>query len=485
MFYQGTLIGFAINRGHWTDIGGMAPGGWAGTARHIVQEALRLPATKLYRAGTLNPEVRDLIEHNIRFSRQWWGDVQAQIASNITAERRLQALIARYGLDVVLQSFQAAIDYSRRRFLGAMEAMPDSSVSARDIYMEDDGFGGGPYRVQVTITKTPEKIVVDYTGTDPQALATVNCSESVARAATYTPLIAVLDPGVPLNQGIIDLIEYRAPSGCLVRPVYPAPCFVSTADPADRVSEIMQLALSKLLPERVIAGSYATGNNLTAGGYDPERREDFVWYIYESGGCGARATKDGNSVEWHIMSNCKNESMEVWEQRYPVRFLRYELVPDSAGAGKWRGGLGVTRHLALLLPTVLTANADRHVLPPPGLFGGCEGMVNRFSIIRDGQDRTFKEWFGTPSRSKFSNVQAAVGDVLAVTQGGGGGYGDPLERDPALVARDLRDEYISPERARTDYGVAVDPANCEVDPLVTNQLRLELRANRRPHAASS
>jgi N-methylhydantoinase B len=485
MFYQGTLIGFAINRGHWTDIGGMAPGGWAGTARHIVQEALRLPATKLYRAGALNPEVRDLIEHNIRFSRQWWGDVQAQIASNITAERRLQALIARYGLDVVLQSFQAAIDYSRRRFLGAMEAMPDSSVSARDIYMEDDGFGGGPYRVQVTITKTPEKIVVDYTGTDPQALATVNCSESVARAATYTPLIAVLDPGVPLNQGIIDLIEYRAPSGCLVRPVYPAPCFVSTADPADRVSEIMQLALSKLLPERVIAGSYATGNNLTAGGYDPERREDFVWYIYESGGCGARATKDGNSVEWHIMSNCKNESMEVWEQRYPVRFLRYELVPDSAGAGKWRGGLGVTRHLELLLPTVLTANADRHVLPPPGLFGGCEGMVNRFSIIRDGQDRTFKEWFGTPSRSKFSNVQAAVGDVLAVTQGGGGGYGDPLERDPALVARDLRDEYVSPERARTDYGVAVDPVKFEVDPLVTNQVRLELRATRRPQGASS
>jgi N-methylhydantoinase B/oxoprolinase/acetone carboxylase alpha subunit len=479
MFYENTLIGFSINRGHWTDIGGMAPGGWAGTARHIVQEALRIPATKLYRAGVLNTEVRDMIEHNIRFSRQWWGDVQAQIASNITAERRLQALVRKYGLDVVLSSFQAAIEYARRRFLTAMEAMPNTSVTASDIYMEDDGFGDGPYRVQVTITKTPGKIVVDYEGTDPQALSTVNCSQGVARAATYAPLMAVLDPDVPLNQGVIDLIEYRAPRGCLVNPVYPAPCFASTADPADRISEIMQLALSKLLPERVIAGSYATGNNLTAGGYDPERGEDFVWYIFESGGCGARATKDGNSAEWHIMSNCKNESMEVWEQRYPLRFVRYELVEDSGGAGKWRGGLGVTRQLELTLPTVLTANADRHVIPPPGLFGGGDGTVNRFSIVRDGQDRTFKEWFEIPSPSKFSNMPTRLGDVLAVTQGGGGGYGDPLERAPALVAADVLNGYVSSKHARSEYGVIVDHATGIVDAAATERERGERRALRR------
>ena len=146
MFYEKTLVGFSVNRGHWTDIGGMAPGGWAGTASHVVQEALRIPATKLYRAGVLATEIRDLIEHNIRFARQWWGDVQAQIASNITAERRLQTLIRRYGLDVVLSSFSAAIDYSRRRFLKAMEAIPNTSVAANDIYMEDDGFGDGLYR---------------------------------------------------------------------------------------------------------------------------------------------------------------------------------------------------------------------------------------------------------------------------------------------------------------------------------------------------
>jgi N-methylhydantoinase B len=479
MYYEKTLIGFSINRGHWTDIGGMAAGGWSGTARHVIQEALRLPATKLYKAGTLNAEVRDLIEHNVRFSRQWWGDVQSQIASNITAERRIQALIRKSGLDAVLNSFKAARDYSRARFLNAMKAMPNASVTVRDIYMEDDGFGDGPYRVQISLTKTPEKIVVDFAGTDPQSMSTVNCSEGVARAATYAPLLAALDPGTPLNQGVIDLIEFQAPRGCLVNPIYPAPCFASTADPGDRISETMQLAISKLLPERVTAGSYATGNNLTGGGTNPQNGQDFIWYIYESGGCGARATKDGNSAEWHIMANCKNESMEVWEQRYPLRFRRYELVDDSGGPGAWRGGLGTTRHLELTLPTQITANADRHVTPPPGLFGGGDGAANRFGVIRDEKDQTFKEWFGIPSSSKFSNMPLRAGDVLVVTQGGGGGYGDPLLRDPALVAADVRDGYVSLRRVLKDYGVVFNDDGRTIDVAATeNERAMRVRERR-------
>ncbi len=478
IFYRETLVGFAVNRGHWTDVGGMAAGGWSGTARHIVQEALTVPAVKLYEGGKLNRAIRSLILRNVRLSRQWWGDVQAQIASSITAERRIFALIEKYGLDTVLRGFEATQEYSRRRFLKAMEVMPNATATAQDTYMEDDGFGGGPYRVKVTLTKTPERIIADFAGTDRQAMATVNCSQGCARAATYIPIIAVLDPGIPINQGLLDLIEWRAPEGTLVNPVYPAPCFASTADPADRISEIMQLALSQLLPDRVMASSYATGNNLTGWGLYPNGQEEYLWYIYESGGCGARASKDGNSVEWHLMANCKNESMEIWEQRYPVRFLRYEMIQDSAGPGKWRGGLGVTRHVEMLLPTSLTANADRHIIPPPGFFGGSDGTVNRFSIIRDNQDRTFTELFGTPSPSKFSNIQGRAHDVLVVAQGGGAGYGDPLERDPARVARDVRNGYVSRGRARTDYGVALDPVTGEVDQTVTARLREQLRKAR-------
>jgi N-methylhydantoinase B/oxoprolinase/acetone carboxylase alpha subunit len=175
------------------------------------------------------------------------------------------------------------------------------------------------------------------------------------------------------------------------------------------------------------------------------------------------------------MSNCKNESMEVWEQRYPVRFNRYELIHDSAGPGMWRGGLGVTRELQLLLPTVLTANADRHRLPPPGLLGGGDGSVNRFSIIRDGRDRTFSELFDTPSPSKFTNIQVQAGDVLAVTQGGGGGYGDPLQRDPDMVSRDVKDGYVSADRVAAAYGVVLGAGDGRADQSATTQLRMQQR----------
>ena len=456
IFVDAELVGFAVNRGHWTDVGGMAPGGWSGTARHVVQEALRIPFVKLYDAGKLNADVRDLLLANVRLPQQLWGDLQAQIASAVTAERRIVETARKYGLETLRASFQLAQEYSRRRFLRALEAVPDATVRAREIFMENDGFGGGPYEVEVAITKSASGLVVDYAGTDGQAQAPVNCSEGTARAGTYTPLIAIFDPEVPVNDGLLDLIEFRAPLGSLVRPVYPAPVFAATGDPVHRLSEVILSALRELVPDRVVASSYATGNNITGWAVEPETRAESLWYIFESGGVGARATKDGNSADFFVTANGKNESMEVWEQRYPVHFEAYRLVPDSAGPGTWRGGLGCARHLRLLQPTSLTANADRHVLAPPGFFGGSDGTVSAFLIERDGTPQTFSELFGTASPSKFSNIQADAGDILIVQQGGGAGYGDPHERIPEAVAADVAEGYVSRERAERDYGVALD-----------------------------
>lgn len=173
IFVDGELVGFAVNRGHWTDVGGMAPGGWSGTARHVVQEALRIPFVKLYDAGKLNADVHDLLLANVRLPQQLWGDLQAQIASAVTAERRIVETASKYGLDTLLASFRLAQDYSRRRFLRALESVPNSTVRTREIFMENDGFGGGPYEVEVAITKTATGLVVDYTGTDQQAQAPV------------------------------------------------------------------------------------------------------------------------------------------------------------------------------------------------------------------------------------------------------------------------------------------------------------------------
>ncbi len=480
IFHERTLVGFAANRGHWTDVGGMAPGGWSGTARHIVQEALLIPAVKLYEAGQLREDIRDLIVSNVRLSHQLLGDLQAQIASTITAERRIQYLIEKYGIDVVLASFDAARDYSRRRFLDALRGIPDGEATVRELYMEDDGEGRGPYYVTLKVTKSETGIVVDFAGTDQQVNATVNCSEGCTRAAAYAAVIAVADPDVPFNEGLLDLIEVQAPLGSLVNPRYPAPCFAGTGDPVHRISEIMQLALAQLVPDRVMASSYGTGNNLTGWGYRSASSEEFLWYVFESGGCGARKSRDGNSVEFGLMGNCKNESMEVWERRFPVRFRSYGMIQDSAGPGRQRGGLGSARSIELLEPTSLTANADRHQIPGPGFFGGESGQPNGFFIERDGARRSFTDLFGTRSPSKFSNIQAQTGDVLVVQQGGGGGFGDPLERSAAAVARDVRLGYVSVDAARTAYGVV-----CTADGRLDADETERLRSTRTPTEAGN
>jgi N-methylhydantoinase B/oxoprolinase/acetone carboxylase alpha subunit len=472
IFVRGRPFGFAVNRGHWTDIGGMAPGGWSGTVRHVVQEALTIPPAKLYRAGALNREVKDFILKNVRMGKQCWGDIQAQIASNIVAERRIRSLVLKYGLGVVEEGMEEALEYSRRRFMRGLKQLPDGEYHGWEI-QEDDGHGGGPYRINVTVTKAGHQAIVDFAGTDRQVRGPVNGSFSVTKAAAYSAMIAVVDPFIPLNSGVLDLIEVRAPEGSMVRPVYPAPVFCSTADPADKVSEAMLRALAEMAPDRVRAGSYCTANNATASGEDPETGEDFLWYVFESGGVGARPNKDGLNAEWHLMSNCKNESMEIWESRYPVQFERYALVMDSGGAGKYRGGLGVTRHIKVLLPTYVTACADRHQVPPWGLADGKSGRPNRFSVVRDGQEYDFPTLFGTRSPAKFSLAPLRPGDIFCVTQGGGGGYGDPSERDPAKVADDVLHRYVSLEKAREEYCVWFDGESATVDWQKTQELRAQ------------
>jgi N-methylhydantoinase B/oxoprolinase/acetone carboxylase alpha subunit len=233
-----------------------------------------------------------------------------------------------------------------------------------------------------------------------------------------------------------------APEGSMVNPVYPAPCFGTTADPADRTMETVLRALGELAPDRIIAGSYSTGQNVTAGSVDADGSE-VSWYSYQSGGTGAWAGGDGNNGEWHLMANSKNESMEAWETRYPVRFEWYRLVDDSGGAGRWRGGLGTERALRVLAPTTISAISDHHRTGARGVDGGREGAPNGFAVVRDGVRRTVQEWFGLASPSKFSNLELATGDVFVTTQGGGGGYGDPSQRDAEALAADARSGYTS------------------------------------------
>ena len=450
IFAEGELLGFAVNRGHWIDVGGMAPGGWSGTAQDVVQEGLVLPAVRLVRAGEIVEDVRRLVLRNVRLPDLLWGDIQAQIASNIVAERRVRDLVRRHGLDGYTDAVETAIAYSRQRFRAGLERIPDGAVEASDFH-EDDGRGSGPFTIRARLTKTSEGIAVDFTGTDPQARAPINSTLACTKAAVVSAVLAVVDPGIPLSSGVLDAIDVVAPLSTLVNPSFPAPTFGATADPADRVAETVLRALALLVPERVPAGSYSTGNNVTGGGLADDD-DQFLWYSYQSGGCGARHGGDGNSAEWHLMANSKNESMELWEARYPVRFLTYRLLDDSGGAGRWRGGLGTERSLQVLAPTRLSGLSDHHHTGAHGAFGGQAGLPNAFALERDGRRVSLQEAFGLPSPSKFANLPLEPGDVFVTVQGGGGGYGDPHERDDEALRADLRAGYVSEEAAEREYG---------------------------------
>jgi N-methylhydantoinase B len=443
IFAEGELMGFAANRGHWTDVGGMAPGGWSGDAQDVIQEGLILSSIRLMRGGVVNEDVRRLLLRNVRLPVELWGDIQAQIASNMVAERRVRELVERYGLE----GFQTAVDlclsYSRRRFLAGLERVADG-VAVTSGFLEDDGRGSGPLTIRVRVEKRAERVTVDFAGTDPQALAPVNSTLACTKAAAICALIAVVDPDIPLNNGVTDLIKVTAEPGTLVNPQHPAPTFGATADPCDRVAETVLRALAQLAPGRVPAGSYCTGNNVTGGGLDDQGRQ-FLWYSYQSGGCGARHGADGNSAEWHLMANSKNESMELWETRYPVEFVEYRLVPDSGGRGRWRGGLGTERRMRVLAHTRLSGISDHHRTGAHGIDGGGEGLPNAFALERDGTRRTLQEVFDLPSPSKFANLPLLPGDVFVTVNGGGGAVGAAGDRPAEKLAEDERAGYTSGE----------------------------------------
>jgi N-methylhydantoinase B len=470
MFFADELVGFAVNRGHWVDVGGMAAGGWGGNCTHVIQEALIIPTAKLYRRGEVVREVRDLVLRNVRLPKQAWGDLQAQIASAITAERRLVHLCDRYGIEAVRQASERAIEYTRTRWRNGLAVIPDGDYVAED-YMDNDGWSTEPRLIRVKVTKKDEHIKVDFSGTSPQVRGPINSTLAATKAGVFTALINVVDPDLPVNSGCLDELEILAPAASMVNPSYPAPVFAGLADTAARICETVFRALAGAVPDRVAAGSYATGNNTTGWGFRAADGSEFVWYSFGPGGCGSRAFADGNTVDWDPRASCKNESAEIWENRYPVRILDFRLRTDSGGPGTRRGGLGHVKAIELLEDTYLSATVDRNVVPPFGLFGGGTGTCNRLTLEIEGDEQEFVRRFGVTSPSKFSNLLAPRGSIYRIYSGGGGGYGPPTERPAEDVLSDVRAGYVSLDSARADYGVAIDPTTLTIDSAATAELR--------------
>jgi len=448
IFSGGAVVGYAANKAHHTDVGGRAPGSLAADASELYQEGLIIPPVKLIEGGRMNQELANLIRSNVRTPEVQMGDLRAQVAANNTGTRRVAELVEQYGVETLHSSMDIGMDQSERRMRGELAKMPDGVYPAED-YLEDILPGGGDVKISVTVTKRGGAITFDYEGTSPQVERPVNAPLGVTVAGIYYTLISVTDPTIPVNDGCFRPVTLRVPEGCMMNPRRPAPVAGGNVETSQRNVDAIMKAFSQMVPGKVPAASQGTMNNVTIGGL---RDDGSPWTFYETigGGNGARPSGDGVDGVHINMTNTMNTPVEALEGYLPLKFKAYRLRPDSGGPGRFRGGCGIERTWTLTSrKATLGVMAERHKIRPWGLMGGHPGAPGVYTLIKaDG------ETVRLPSKC---TVEIFRGDTLVILTPGGGGYGDPSERAPELVQRDVANGLVSPEEAERSYGVKVDP----------------------------
>jgi len=451
------VIAFAANRAHHADIGGSTAGSVAADSTEIYQEGLRIPPVKFERGtgavaadGTPEGEVREdvlsMILANVRTPEERRGDLRAQVAANATGRRRFRDLAAEHG-DELAPALEAIKDYSERRMRAELADLPDGTYEFADA-LDDDGRGNEDLAVEVALTVDGDEVTVDFTGTADQTDGPINAVLAVTASATYYAVRCVTDPDIPPNHGCYRPIDIVAPEGTIVNPTPPAAVVGGNLETSQRVTDVVLGALAQVAPEAVAAAGQGTMNNVTLGGTDPRGDGDSPYAFYETqgGGFGGRAGGDGmDGVHVH-MSNTLNTPAEVLETAYPLRIERYELRPDSGGAGEHRGGLGLRRDIRVREHTArLSLLAERHESRPYGLNGGGEGANGAASLVDDDGEELER----LPAKH---TRDLPPGSVVSVRTPGGGGYGDPADRDAAAIERDLRLGKLTLEAARVRYG---------------------------------
>jgi N-methylhydantoinase B len=464
VYLGASLIGYVANLAHHVDVGGGAPGS-IGAFREVFQEGVIVPGVKMVSQGKINDDVFRLVLAQIRSKRETAGDFRAQIAANVTGAKRVAALAERYGVEMLNAYIDELMGYTGRRARADLEKLPHGVFRAEGV-VDNDGYTEEPVRLIAQVTINANGVEFDFAGSDPQRRAPVNSTHAQTFAACAYVLKCLIDPDVPVNAGFYGLVKMNAPLGSVTNCVAPAPV-VGGWETQTRLTDIIFKALAQAVPERVPAGTKAMMAQVAFGGIDPRDGEMYAYYEAIAGGYGARMTRDGaDAVQTHGQ-NTENAPAEESERGYPIRLTRYELVDDSDGAGKFRGGLGLRRDYQFIdHDASFTILSDRDRWGPHGLFGGKPGKVAQYFLLRDGQE--------IPLGSK-TTIQLRAGDAVSFRSCGGGGYGDPFARDPLLVLRDVRDHKVSAGRARAEYGVVVDTMRWTVNEAETAQLRLGFR----------
>jgi len=470
LYTQGVRIAFAATICHHADVGGRVPGSNASDSTEIYQEGLRIPPLKLFEAGRRNDTMWALIEKNVRIPVQVFGDLRAQLAACRLAETQFGALLDRYGPAKTAAYMQEVIDYAERLTRAAVSALPDGTVSFED-WIDDDGIDRDRrIRLFVTITTKGDRMTVDWTGSSEQVKGAINSTLSFTMAHSYAAIRSVLPKNIPNNEGVFRVIDVIAPPGTITNMVLPGAC-AARGLTGFRMGDCMFGALAMMLPDQVCAASDGGNTGVSIGGYD-DQRQPFIYVDFACGTWGGRPWADGLQGNANMFANMASQSVEVIETEHPMQILAYEFVADRAGPGQFRGGAPYRRDYRFLeREAVLQVRSDRRKIRPYGLYGGYPGKASCNYIDRgEGSE---------PLDSKLT-MTIRQGDVFVHELAGGGGWGDPLARDPAAVLRDVRNELVSPAAAADEYGVIVDTENWRVDKAATDARRTELGSGRSP-----
>ena len=446
VIYEDELIGFAANRAHHADVGGANAGSVAATSSDIHAEGLRIPPVRLVRGGELVEAVQDLLLANTRDPRERMGDLRAQIAANRRGRERMVELFERHGTEVMSAVITESNDYAERRMRARIASLADGTYQYTD-YIEADGQGNEQLPVAVAVTVADDTVTVDFSGSAPQTTSAINAVYAVTVSATYYAIRTLTDPDIPANAGCYRPISVSAPSGSIVNAEPPAAVVAGNLETSQRIVDAIFGALADCLPDRVPSASQGTMNNLAFGGVHPDTNQEYAFYETIAGGSGARAGSDGmDAVQVH-MTNTMNTPIEVLETTYPLRVRRYALRPDSGGAGQYRGGLGIRRDIEVLAPdTTASLLAERRTNAPAGIHGGQTGASGADELVSGGEVTSL------PAKT-VDLLQP--GDVIRIATPGGGGYGDPADREEAPIRRDLRLGKVTPATAQQVYGYEV------------------------------
>ncbi|MGA1019297.1 MAG: hydantoinase B/oxoprolinase family protein [Candidatus Puniceispirillales bacterium] len=464
-FYRkGKLFCWLSNTGHWPDTGGSVPGGFSASATAVEQEGLRLPPVRLFKQGKLDEEIYAIICSNIRVADQRIGDVMAQAAALKVGEDRLNALMDRYGDEVMAEAIAELRSRASTQMRALIRQIPDGQYQSV-AWVDSDGVVDEPLAIRLSITKQEDQLRFDFAGSSPPCTGPMNSVLATTLSSVYLAMRHIF-PEVPISSGAFEPLEVVGVENTFLDAHYPRPVSGCAAEVSQRIAEAVFAALVNPLPDRVTAAPAGTSGNFALGGYNAEKKQDFVMYQLSGGGYGGNADHDGLANGCSTIGISKAPPVEIMEQAFPVLYHRYALREGSGGAGFHRGGFGLEyevelRHAEARASFVM----DHGRYGPQGVLGGKDGALNQVTVWRDGVPHT------PPHLSKQQDIPLKSGDRVVVATPGGGGYGDPFHRDPQAVLRDVMLERYSVAQAKDWFGVVIADNGTEIDDAATQTLR--------------